>query len=198
MPPLRLEVFEVPKAPTSSTVVTDLNALEEARLASYEQGYTAGWEDAVSAQKDEKSQMATELAHNLQSLSFTYHEARAHVLKAIEPLLLALITQVLPITARAGLPLTVKQLLLPMAEQAAGAPITLLYNPRAKELLEEFVQNSTCPPLILIEEPTLGEGQIFLQMGDIETRIDIDSALGEITNAVTDFLTLAAKDAHHG
>ena len=113
MPPLRLEIFEIKKETTNSTVVTDLNALEEARLASYEQGYTAGWEDAVAAQKDERSQMATELAHNLQLLNFTYHEARSHLLKGIEPLLLALVTQVLPETVRAGIGLIVKKILLP-------------------------------------------------------------------------------------
>lgn len=85
MPPLRLEVFETAAKQGAETVITDLSALEEARLASYEQGFSAGWEDALAAQADDRKQLAADLAHTLQSLSFTYHEARAHILRGLEP-----------------------------------------------------------------------------------------------------------------
>ena len=44
---LKLEVFETANRSTrSDTVILDVLALEEAKLSSYDAGYTAGWEDA--------------------------------------------------------------------------------------------------------------------------------------------------------
>jgi flagellar biosynthesis/type III secretory pathway protein FliH len=198
MPPLRLEVFETTRDGTDTTVVTDLNAMEEARLASYEQGYTAGWEDAVTAQQGEKARMSADLAHNLQSLNFTYHEARAHVLTGMEPLLLAILAKVLPEVAKTGLPAIIQQAIMPLADQAADMPIKLLFNPMARPILEPLIEAASGPPIVLIEEPTLGEGQVFLQLGESETRIDLDEVLAEITTALTDFLAVAIKDHTHG
>jgi flagellar assembly protein FliH len=188
MPPLRLEVFETASDTTPGTVVTDLSAMEEARLASYEQGYVAGWEDAVGAQAGENTRMAADLAHNLQSLSFTYHEARAHVLKGLEPFLVDLVGQLLPQIARGVLGPLVQSALVPLAEIAADGPITLLFNPAARVVIEPLVDQAHGPPLSLVEEPTLGEGQVFLRFGDAETRIDLDGAITEIAAALADFL----------
>ena len=198
MPPLRLEVFETASDTTPGTVVTDLSAMEEARLASYEQGYVAGWEDAVGAQAGENNRMAADLAHNLQSLSFTYHEARAHVLKGLEPFLVDLVGQLLPQIARGVLGPLVQSALVPLAEIAADGPITLLFNPAARAVIEPLVDQAHGPPLSLVEEPTLGEGQVFLRFGDAETRIDLDGAITEIAAALADFFTLSTKDSKHG
>jgi hypothetical protein len=35
---------------------------------SFEQGYSAGWDDAVAAQQDDQGRIRTDLARNLQSL----------------------------------------------------------------------------------------------------------------------------------
>ena len=198
MPPLRLEVFTAKTADAATTVVTDLSAMEEARLASYEQGYTAGWEDAVAAQNSEKCQMAADLAHNLQSLSFTYHEARVHVLRAIEPLLTEMVAQVLPDIAKAALTATVLKASMPLAESAADTPIKILFNPAARTAIEPLIEHANAPPLELVEEATLGEGQVFLQYGNSETRVDLDGAIVEIRAALQDFFTLTTKDTPHG
>lgn len=198
MPPLRLEIFEVKRDNLVSTVDADLSAIQEAGLASYEQGYTAGWEDAVAAQNDEKTQMSADLSHNLQSMNFTYHEARTHILRSLEPLLMALVVQVLPEVGQLGLPALIQKALIPLADQAADTPMTLLFNPAARHVIEPLILNSNGPPLTLVEEPTLGEGQVFLQIGDGETRIDLDGAVAEMKNALSDFFTLSAKDPKNG
>ncbi len=113
---LRLEVFDSgtpSETDGTETIVLDAEAFEEARLAAYESGYTAGWEDANAAQADDRTRMTAELARNLQSLSFTYHEGRAHVLKAIEPLLGELVGRVLPEIARELLAPLVLETLMP-------------------------------------------------------------------------------------
>ena len=195
---LRLEVFEVNQDSSNSTIVTDQTALEEVGLASYEQGYSAGWEDAVAAQNDEKAKLSADLAYNLQALSFTYHEARAHILKSLEPLLTAILAQVLPEIAKAGLPTVIQKAILPLADQAADTPIDLLFNPAARSAIEAFFSNGNGPPINLVEEPTLGEGQVFLRFGESETRIDLDGAVAEMKAALNDFFTLYSMDSQNG
>ncbi|MGO4908459.1 flagellar biosynthesis protein [Pseudorhodobacter sp. W20_MBD10_FR17] len=198
MPPLQLEVFEAAGTPKVEAEQQDLDALDEARLVSYEQGYAAGWDDSVSAQNEEKSQLAADLAHNLQSLSFTYHEARVHVLRALEPLLTELVGQFLPEVARTALGATVLQALLPLAESAADTPIKILFNPASRDAIEPLIQQANCPPLSLVEEPTLGEGQVFLLLGENETRVDLDGAITEAKSALQDFFKLMTKDTKSG
>lgn len=198
MPPLRLEVFEAAGAFEGSTVFTDLSAMEEARLASYEQGYAAGWEDSVAAQCDEKNQLAAELAHNMQCLNFTYHEARNHILRALEPFLVDLASHFLPKIARISLASIVLDALLPIAETAADTPIRILVSPFSRSAIEPLLEHVNGPPLTLFEEATLGEGQVFLQFGEGETRIDLDAAIDEVKAALGDFLTLMTKEPKHG
>lgn len=198
MPPLQLEIFEAADTAKAEAEPQDLDALDEARLASYEQGYAAGWDDSVAAQGEEKSQLAADLAHNLQSLSFTYHEARVHVLRALEPLLIELVGQFLPEVAKTALGATVLQALLPLAESAADTPIKILFNPASRDAIEPLIRRANGPPLSLVEEPTLGEGQVFLLLGENEIRVDLDEAITEAKSALQDFFNLMTKDTKNG
>jgi len=190
---LRLEVFETDlSGPGRSTVVLDMSALEEAKLASYDQGYAAGWEDAAAAQSDDQSRMRADLARHLQALGFSYQEARMHVLKAIEPLLVEMVSRLLPDLARETLAPVVLEALMPMAEALADTPVTLTMNPAARSAIEALLEQATGLPLILHEEPTLGEGQVYLRLGSAETEVDLDRAIADITAAVRGFFAFPA------
>lgn len=190
---LRLEVFETePRNATGGMVVLDQVALEDAKLASYDQGYSAGWEDAVAAQSEEQGRMRDDLSRHLQALGFSYQEARMHVLKAIEPLLVEIVGRLLPDLARETLAPVVLEALMPMAEAMADTPVTLVMNPAARQAIEMLLDRATGLPLILQEEPTLGEGQVYLRMGAAETQVDLDRAIADITAAVRGFFDLNA------
>tara|TARA_R110002096_G_scaffold175308_1_gene351112 strand:- start:1825 stop:2421 length:597 start_codon:yes stop_codon:yes gene_type:complete len=198
MPPLRLEVFATEQQAGTGAVVTDVGTMEEERLAAYEQGYTAGWDDATTAQSEDQAQSSAEIARNLQSLSFTFHEARAHVLSAVEPLLKDMSTLLLPEIARAALAPLVLETLMPLAESMAGAPVEIVLNPASRIIVEAFLENAVNFPVTLTDEPTLGEGQLYLKIGQAETYVDLDSAVAAIKTAVQDFFTLSEKDKHNG
>ena len=195
---LKLEVFKTETEPTAATVTMETTALEDARLASYESGYLAGWEDAVAAQSADQSKLQADIARNLQSLSFTYHEARTHILRAIEPLLSDVVSRFLPQIARETLAPLVVEALAPLAETAASAPITLLLNPSARPAVKAFLENGPGLPLTLIDEPTLGEGLVYLRLGDQEIRVDLDGAIETIGAALRGFYDLTSKDLKHG
>ncbi len=191
---LSLEVFEGPAEQGSDTVVTDIGAIEDAKLAAYEQGYTAGWDDASAAQADDQSRIKADLARNLQTLGFTFHEARVHVLHAIEPLLQDMVRTILPATAREALPSIVLETLMPLAGEMADAPVTLVLNPAVRPAIEALLEQATGLPITVCEEPTLSEGQVYLRLGETETRIDLDRATADIARAVRGFFGHSEED----
>ena len=191
---LRLEVFNTDEGRDSSrTVVLDTLSLEEAKLAAYDSGYAAGWEDAVAAQSDDQARIGADLARSLQILGFTFHEARIHVFRALEPLLQEMVGRLLPELARETLAPIVLDVLMPLAESMADAPVALVLNPRARPAVEALLAQATGMPLTIVEETSLGEGQVYLRLGNTETQIDLDRATAEITAAVRGFFELPEK-----
>lgn len=194
---LKLEVFETAEQPQkSSMVVLDNMALEEAKLTAYDQGYSAGWEDAASAQSEDRTRVQADLARNLQSLGFTYQEARMHVLRAIEPLLQQMVNRLLPALARETLAPVVLDVLMPLAEEMADAPVTLVLNPASRPAVEALLAQATGLPVTIVDEPSLGEGQAYLRLGASETHVDLDRATAEITAAVRGFFELPERERH--
>ena len=199
MCPLRLEVFETPGAQLSrTTTLLDAAQLEDIRMLAYEQGYTAGWDDAAESHNDDQTRIKADFARNLQSLCFTFQEARMHVLRAVQPLIYEIVAALLPQMARETLASVALDTLMPLADQMADAPVTLVLNPASRAAVETLLEQATGLPLTVIEEPTLGEGQIYIRLGDIETRVDLDKATAEIASAVRDFFDFAEKDKKYG
>lgn len=192
---LRLEVFESEDSrATPDTVVLDTTLLEEAKLEAYDAGYSAGWEDAAAAQTSDQTRIRADLARNLQALSFTYQEARSHILRALQPLLDEMVGKLLPSLARETLGGIVLDTLMPMAEGLADAPVTLVMNPAARAAVEPLIADATGLPLVVEEEPSLGEGQVYLRFGTSETLVDVDRAVLEIAAAVRGFFDLTRKE----
>ena len=196
---LRLEVFETEQSVRGGkTVVLDTMHLEETKLAAYDSGYAAGWEDAVAAQSSDQTRVQADLARNLQGLSFTFHEARQHVLKALQPLISEMVGRLLPALARETLSQVVLEVVMPMAGTLADTPLTLVLNPNARPAVEALLEQTTGLPLIVTEEPSLSEGQVYLKFGGMETQINLDRATAEITAAVRGFFEIPEQEKKHG
>lgn len=199
MPPLKLEVFESVKPMLAGqSVVLEVSAIEDVRLQAYETGYSAGWEDAVAATRDDQTRISTELANNLQKLAFTFQEARSHVLKSVQPLVTQLSTRLLPELAQEVLAPVVLDTLMPLIDTLADAPIRVVLNPASRPAVERLLSQAAGIPLIVEEEATLGEGQVYLRFGDVEHHVDLDTAVADIARAVHDFFEYSEKEANHG
>lgn len=199
MPPLKLEVFENARSVhPGQTVVMEAAAIEDVRLQAYESGYSAGWEDAVAAAQEDQQRIGTELANNLQRLAFTFQEARSHVLRSVQPLVTQLSTQLLPELAQEALAPVVLDTLMPLIETLADAPIKVVLNPASRPAVERLLSQAAGLTLIVEEEATLGEGQVYLRFGDEEHHIDLDQAVTDIMRAVHDFFDYSEKEAQNG
>lgn len=197
--PVKLEIFETAAKPSKTeTVVLDRVALEDEKLAAYDNGYRAGWDDANAAQSDDQTRIRADLARNLQTLSFTYHEARSHILKAIEPLMLQVVGRLLPEIARESLAPFALETLMPLAEGLGDAPVKLVLNPASRAPVEALLEHATGLPVVIEEEPTLGEGQVYIKLGTAEAEVDLDRAAADIAAAVRGFFDLPGKDRPNG
>ena len=199
MSALRLEVFDnTIAADGSPQPLVEASAVEEAKIASFEQGYSAGWEDAASAQQGDQTRIRADLARNLQSLAFTFQDARSHVLHAVQPLILEMANRLLPEVAREALAPTVLEALMPMADSLADAPVVLVLNPAVRSCVEELVAQATGLPMVIEEEPLLSEGQVYIRFGTTETKVDLAQVTADITAAVRAYFNLPNEEKPHG
>ncbi|MCV2881819.1 flagellar biosynthesis protein [Actibacterium sp. XHP0104] len=158
------------------------------RLAAYEEGYAAGWDDAVKAETNAQSRIGADFAKSLQDMSFTYHEARAHVLSAVGPLLEMMAEQVLPEMAQQGFAQTVLEEARKAIDHAADTPLEIIINPENRASVEALLGDDPALPLTVSDEPSLGPGQAYLRTGSHESQIDIGAVTQGIRDAVQGFL----------
>lgn len=193
MPALRLEVFDTSQAADGTPLpLVEATAAEEAKVVAFEQGYTAGWDDAATAQQGDQNRISADLARNLQSLSFTFQDARSHVLQAIRPLMLEMINRLLPEVAHEALAPTVLEALTPIADEMSDAPMTLVLNPAVRSQVEDLVSQATGLPMVIEEEPSLSEGQVYIRFGTAEAKVDLDRVTADIAAAVRAFFNLSS------
>lgn len=197
MIPVRLEVFDAPPGPPEADAPGD-SALDDLRLASFDTGYRAGWDDANAARAGAETEIEEAISRNLQTLSFSYHDARSHVLRALRPLIGGIAARLLPEIAHSALPGLVADALEPFADLAADAPIEVLACPDTLVRLERRLASDTGLPLTFLPAPSLTAGQVWLRLAETETRVDIDVALTAIRTVLADFFDPNGKDNARG
>ena len=191
MSSLRLEIFDsAPAADGTLQPLVEAAAVEEAKVASFEQGYSAGWDDAVAAQQGDQGRIRADLARNLQTLSFTFQDARSHVLQSIRPLILEMVNRLLPEVAREALAPTVLEAVMPLADELADSPLTLVLNPTIRSQIEDIVTQATGLPMVIEEEPSMPDGQVYIRFGTTETKVDLAQVTADIGVAVRAFFNL--------
>ncbi|MGB5558817.1 MAG: flagellar biosynthesis protein [Paracoccaceae bacterium] len=171
---------------------------EAARAAEYEQGYQAGWDDATQSGLQEQARIKTELAHNLQDVGFTFHEARGHVMRSLEPLLNEIIGKVFPAAIRDSLAQSVIEAARPMAQAAVDAPIEVVVAPGNRAALEPVLTSIAHMNFVVKEEPTLGEGQVYLQSGKSELSLDFSETILNVQAALSALLDNNKEALKHG
>lgn len=188
----QLEAFD--PAPVSDDILRlSMTEFEDARLAAFEQGYSAGWEDAIAAQDREILKLRADLGRNLQQMAFTYHEARVHILRTLQPLLQQIVTKVLPVIAQGSLGPILLEQLEPLAAALAEAPVTVAVNPASRRTVEALLSERLSLPLVYAEDKTLSEGQAELRMGETEARIDIDGVIAAIAGAMAAYFQIESE-----
>jgi flagellar assembly protein FliH len=172
------------------TVTLTDAALAEERLAAFESGYRAGWDDAVKAQTGDARRITADLAQNLQDLSLTYEEAHAAVMQALRPLLLQMTTAVLPRLAHESLGPRLADMLQEVARDQGRRDIAIAAAPADAPRLAHLLETEPGIGATLTEDDTLGPGQVSLRFGEAEHEIDLAEVLAGIDAAIRGFFDL--------
>ncbi|MGH7185949.1 MAG: flagellar biosynthesis protein [Pseudomonadota bacterium] len=189
---LQLETFEMPDARPRGSDFAQAE-VEELKLAAYEQGYAAGWDDAVAAQSADVARLRSDLGRNLTEMTLSHRDARRHVLSTLEPLLHEMVAKVLPAIAQMTLGPIVLEQLLPLAEKLSEGPVVVMTAPANRDQVERLLQGQSGLPLRVTEAAALSDGQAYLKVGHSEISVDLDGVVTAIAMAVGAFFQLEAQ-----
>lgn len=181
---LLLEDFAKPEPVTPPPASFSEAELEARGQQAYEQGYQAGWEDALKSAAHEQERIGADFARNLQDMGFTFHEARQHVMKSLEPLLREVLHRILPQIAVDTLGQHIHEELMRIAEASCDSPVKIVISPQSLPAIRPFIDDSLTIPLEITEEPSLAEGQVYLRIGDTEKKIDVSAVIKRISQLV--------------
>lgn len=189
--PVQLERF----ADHNRTTPIEAPDVAEIRQATYEAGHRDGWKACEGTLEAGDARMREAVGAHLQALSFTYQEARDQTLSGLRPLLVEIVSKVLPTLARDTLLPKVLEQLLPFAEQGTARPVTIQVPPDAKAAAEDFLSRAAGLPFVVQARPDLNAGQAVLSSGNQEQMLDLDGAIQVIALAINDFFNANWPDS---
>ena len=195
---LTLEVFELGQVDDQSPVLDAFQA-EKMRETAYEQGYGAGWQDALEHMRneDELRQIAAQEA--LQAIGFSYNEAHQALAGSFLALTQAMLDRVLPEAARVALPAFLAAELEALIAQHTHPDIQILCAPSVRQSLGAVVSSCTQTRIELVAEPSFTEAQLALRLGTQERVIDLDALLARMREVVAHTQTWhTQQEAAHG
>ncbi|MCJ7871017.1 ABC transporter ATP-binding protein [Marinovum sp. 2_MG-2023] len=193
-----LEDFGGTRAAATTPVLQDDEEIETRRLAAFEEGYQAGWDDAVQAHAKDKIRLTSDLAQNLLDLSFTYNEAYSHLLREMRPLLIEIIDKLLPEVMRRSIGPRIVEELQNAASENLACDAHILVHPGLVETVESLIEREDSFPVLIRGDVKMAEGQAQLSLADREIEINLDDVISEISAALDAFTLDLQKEDSHG
>lgn len=185
---LHLEDF-APVAPTALARETTEGLTETQRLSAFEQGYKAGWDDAIVAADEDQSRITTDLAARLQDLSFSFHEARAHVLAGVEALVTSVMRTLAPRIGADVLPHLVLDHLQDLMQASADTPICMRVSPSDRAAIQAMLPQDPGFPILIEESADFASGQVTFVMGQSESELDLGECFAQIEQKIDIFFS---------
>lgn len=175
--------------PPEPEVVEGLSSegIEDQKLQSFEEGYQAGWDDAVKAQTDATMKVSSEFGQNLQDMSFTYQEALSKLTMSFKPVMTQVVDKLIPAFVGQAVCAQIIETLHELVKDHAGQPIEIVVAPENVETIKELGEASLTEIYEIIEESSLGRGQAFVRIGSNERSIDLDSVVLGVSEALKAF-----------
>lgn len=193
-----LEDFGKPPPP-AQPVTQSAGALDDsARLAIFEDGFKAGWDDATAAQSEDMHRISSQFAQNLQDLSFTYHEAVSHVTKSIKPVLGQIVSVLLPQLADRAIGSQIVEQLELLVQRSVHTEVKILTSSQDFDAITGLLSRDFGFPIRCEVSPEFMTGQAELVFADSEISVDCQEALTEIAALFDGFVYENERSLAHG
>ncbi len=176
---------QVAVQPSASTTTDE--DIEDLKLKAFEQGYGAGWDDAIKAQADSGKLLADTVQQSLLDARVTSEGAHQAFISATRPLLEGLIGKILPALADRTLPEHVAGLLVKAIEEASDLPVEIRVSPEQQGAVSRVLEDKMPENSKIIADESLAAGQACFALGTSEKQIDLPELISEISQAVEAF-----------
>lgn len=172
--------------------------MEEQRLVSFEKGYSAGWDDAVTAKDQEVTKISASLASSLADLNFTYQEAQSQLIESLDPMFKVLTSAVLPDAMSATFGHHIVDQMTDMAKYQTNQPMSIIVSPGEGEAVRNLLPEAFSTPVQVQEDESLSPGQAYLRVGSSEREINSSALVESINDSIDAFTYHVREDAHYG
>ncbi|PUB11613.1 hypothetical protein [Yoonia sediminilitoris] len=158
-------------------------AVDDAIGPEYSQGYQDGLAAGTAAVQVEIGMLDDTIVQCISDIEFTYAEARAQLLCSLQPLFTTLVEKILPQCVDSGFVAQVAGILYNAAEQDTQPEITLHVHPQNVAQIANQLA-SLEKDVAVKPDQTLSTHAAWLLQGRVETFLDLDSLLEDITEAL--------------
>jgi len=171
---------------------------EEQKLVSFENGYTAGWDDSVGAHERETSKISATLANSLEDMSFTFHEAQNQLIESLDPMFKVLTSAILPDAMAASFGHHIVDQLTDMAKGQTDQPLVITVAAGEAGGVRSALNQNFSIEVKVREDGELAPGQAYLRVGGLEREINSGALLDSIRESVDAFSFQVKEDAQYG
>jgi len=192
-----LEDFGV-KTPVEPVSNFSEEVVEEAKLVSFEKGYTAGWDDAIDAKDKEVTNVSATLASSLEDLSFTYHEAQSQLMESLDPMFKVLTSAILPDTMAATFGHHIIDHLNEMAKSRINEPMEVVAAAGEGTAIRALLGDQTSLDVRVREDANLSTGQAQLRVGQSERELNSEALIDSIRESINAFSYQFKEESHYG
>ena len=158
----------------------------------YDDGYNAGWEDAMAQVEAEQARIGAQLAERLAALGVDNADRQSALIGSLEPALREVFDKILPHAVERGFhAILVEE--ITRALETANAQLTILVSPEDVAALSRLLQRAGIAEdlAVVAAEPALAMSQALVRWTGQERRIDLDGVLTDLDTALdTYFATL--------
>jgi len=155
----------------------------------FDDGYNAGWDDAMAQVEAEQSRVAAQLAERLTGLERDQRAAMTTALMTLEPALRDVFDKLLPSTVeRAFLPILLEE--MEAVLDAGTECLTLVVAPEDAAPVARLLERGgiAAERVTVTSEPVLSMSQALIRWTGQERQIDLEGVLTALDDALETFL----------
>ena len=186
------------KMPVEPAGTFSEEVIEDAKLVSFEKGYTAGWDDAIDAKDKEVTCVSATLAGSLEDLSFTYHEAQTQLIDSLDPMFKVLTSVILPDTMAATFGHHIIDQLNDMAKGQINEPMEIVVAAGEGNAVRALLGDEPKVEARVREDANLSSGQAQLRVGKSERELNSEALIEAIRDSIDAFSYQFKEESNYG
>ena len=186
--------FSGASQPGSETASGANEALEDEKLKSFEDGYSAGWDDAMKAQEERGKKLSSALHEAVANAKATQEDAFRAFSQSNSTFVSALLDVVFPNLATEVLSLQIKNLVSKYEADLDDVSFEVLVSPEQLEVFSKFVSEQKLEGVTVVARDAVLYDQVIVKFLNQEQQLDINALLDELRLLCSHILETTKED----